>query len=242
MRYLLRSLVFTFVLSGIVFFLPGIGNARVHDCDFCHDIHGGSPSIFLLWGSPASIEALCMSCHGPGGSATQVEVHENDPNDSSPDYGVWQITCRECHNPHEGESSACATSAPRTPFCNKCWDTNECNQGVGQPGEGSTGLNIKMVGDQRLDADDVTKIDTPNSGIRHVVFESRGTTVGDPTLHSFCDWDQDSDGYYDSVCDTCHTKTKRHRYTSSRGMYHSHQGGTTCTTSSCHAHIKTFNP
>ncbi|HDK17405.1 MAG TPA: hypothetical protein ENG75_05650, partial [Nitrospirae bacterium] len=134
MRYLLRSLVFTFVLSGIVFFLPGIGNARVHECDFCHDIHGGSPSYFLLTGSPASIEALCMSCHGPGGNATQVEVHENDPNDSSPDYGVWQITCRECHNPHEGEVLA---------FDN--WCPGNCN------GNG-TGTNIKMVGDSDLDA------------------------------------------------------------------------------------------
>ena len=80
------------------------------------------------------------------------------------------------------------------------------------------------------------RISTPNSAIRDVVFESRGFDAGQPTLHSFADADQDGNGYYDGVCETCHTLTRYHRNTS--GGNHNHNTGDTCVR--CHPHAGNF--
>ena len=97
------------------------------------------------------------------------------------------------------------------------------------------GTNRKLVG-RKLDATGLTKIQTPNSGVRDVVFESRGTTVGEPALHSFADSDADRNGYYDGICETCHTQTGHHR---NNAADPSHNAGKTCT-ASCHPHTRGF--
>lgn len=96
------------------------------------------------------------------------------------------------------------------------------------------GTNRKLIG-MKLDATGVAKIQTPNSGVRQVVFESRGTSVGQPALHSFADSDADGNGYYDGICETCHTLAGHHRNTGPD----SHNTGKTCT-ASCHLHTAGF--
>ncbi len=198
---------FALVVIGVVLLLPqGAESLNPnHECAFCHDLHGATDLQLLQY---TTVEALCLSCHGPGGISTlKAEVHTSGSD--------WRITCRECHDPHSSLDN---------------WCPDNCN-GLG------TGINIKLVGSDQ-DGTGLAKIDTPNSGIRHVVFESRGTDVGNPTLHSFCDNDEDGNGYYDGVCDTCHTETRWHRHTSSMGNVHRHQRGRTCT--NCHLHTDYF--
>jgi len=98
------------------------------------------------------------------------------------------------------------------------------------------GTNLEQVG-AKVDDSGFARIDTPNSGIREVVFESRGLEAGEPTLHSFADNDEDANGYRDGVCETCHTLTSHHRNdTSDAGHYI----GATCT--ECHPHDAGFLP
>jgi predicted CXXCH cytochrome family protein len=157
-----------------------------HECTYCHSLHGGSTTQLL---NNANFEALCMTCHGPGGpSALKAEVHT-----------YTNSTCADCHNAHSNVQN---------------------NLG---------GTNIKLVRDPVYDG----------SGWRPSVFESRGSSVGDPTLHSFCDDDEDGNSIWDGICDTCHTGMRRHAYTLSNS--HKHKKGATCTTSGCHIHATGFD-
>lgn len=178
--------------------LPG------HDCGFCHSIHGASG--FAILNNP-EIEALCLSCHSPTGpSVLKADVHTNDTNSPFPPF---RITCRECHDPHDGLDN---------------W--------LG-------GVNIQAVG---IDADGsgLARINTPNSGVRDVVFESRGTDADppEPSLHSFADADEDGNGIFDGICEVCHTATKNHANDGSANT--KHHTGETCIR--CHEHVNTFNP
>ncbi len=160
-----------------------------HQCTYCHNLHGGQVV-------PSNVEALCLSCHGPGGlSVLKAAVHNV----------ATRITCIGCHDSHKDRQN---------------W--------LG-------GTNRKMVG-RKLDATGLAKIATPNSGVRQVVFESRGTDVGEPKLHSFADSDTDGNAYYDGVCETCHTNTGLHQNNGPSG----HNTGRTCTV--CHTHIRGFLP
>ncbi len=70
-----------------------------HDCAFCHGLHGGVSDPLLR---AASIEATCLSCHGPGGTATLADVHRNDPTGNSC-CATFRVTCMECHDPHSNQ-------------------------------------------------------------------------------------------------------------------------------------------
>lgn len=197
-------LILLALAAGAFFLWPRPARSLIasHECSFCHQLHG-APGFSLL--KNPQIEALCLTCHGPGGPSTlKADVHTNDRNSSFPPF---RITCRECHDPHDNRTN---------------W--------LG-------GTNIKLVGID-VDGTGLAKIDTPNSGVRNVVFESRGTDAGDPSLHSFADADEDGNGVYDGICEVCHTGTKFHRNNPSGG--HSHNTGKTCTR--CHEHVNTFNP
>lgn len=172
------------------------------NCSFCHDMHGAA-GVGLMTAPTA--EAVCLSCHGPGGiSILKADVHLNDRNSS---YPVFRITCIQCHESHNNQPN---------------W--------LG-------GTNIKTAGDDIISGGTrFARINTPNSGIREVVFESRGSDAGQPTLHSFADNDEDGNLYYDGVCETCHTLARFHRNDPSGG--HAHNTGETCTR--CHAHVDNF--
>lgn len=90
--------------------LPSTGTAWaqvMHNCDFCHNLHGGS---FNQLQDFEIVEDLCLSCHGPGGPPTwnrdgvdvpipkNVEIH-NGAKHTEP------TSCWDCHD-HEGEAGA----------------------------------------------------------------------------------------------------------------------------------------
>lgn len=175
--------------------------ATVHECNYCHNIHG-APGFSLL--STAQVEVLCLTCHGPTGISTlKADVHSNKtPRSSYPDF---RISCRGCHDPHDNVAS---------------W---------------TGGLNIKLIGPRKEALTSYATVSTPNSGVRYVVFQSRGTDEGQPSLHSFADSDQDGNSYYDGICETCHTLTGHHTNDAPDLLHHT---GETCTR--CHLHTKRF--
>ena len=203
--FLLLGLGFVSVIAilVIIIYWPGGTEALNPDhgnCSICHSVHG-APGQALS--NEAVVEVLCLSCHGPGGSAVTVEVHTNTSGSSYPSF---RMTCMDCHNPHDNMLNI------------------------------FSGINLKSVG-RKITGATYARISTPNSGIREVVFESRGASVGDPSLHSFADNDQDGNGTYDGACEVCHTQTRFHRNNSSGN--HSHQTGRTCT--NCHNHDNYFH-
>jgi predicted CXXCH cytochrome family protein len=169
-------------------------------CSICHSLHG-SPGQTLT--NDAVVEVLCLSCHGPAGTATKkAEVHTNKDGSS---YSFF-MTCPDCHDPHDHR------------------------------GNWLGGTNLAQVG-KKLDGSGDAMVPTPNSGDRYVVFVSRGTDAGGPSLHSFADNDEDGNAYYDGACETCHTLALNHRNNSSGN--HSHYTGTNCI--ACHGHDGFFH-
>ena len=74
---------------------PSHGN-----CSICHSLHN-SPGQILS--NNAVVEVLCLSCHGVGGTATKkAEVHKNKPSSS---YAPFQMTCTDCHDPHDNRQN-----------------------------------------------------------------------------------------------------------------------------------------
>lgn len=161
-----------------------------HSCSFCHSVHMAPGSQLQ---NETDTEVLCLTCHGPGGSAsTRADTHKG------------KVTCMGCHVPHSNVQN---------------W--------LG-------GTNLMLVRDTVEDS-------RFNGNMRPVVFESRGTDVGDPRLHSFCDQDEDGNGIWDGVCDTCHNdETGKHDFTRPRASDHRHEAGRTCT--NCHTHDRGFEP
>ncbi len=149
-----------------------------------------------------------------------------------------EVICLTCHGP-AGSSSLKADIHTNTDgsshgaFRMTCVD---CHTAHSDMTNWVGGTNIKQVG-RDVDGNEIARINTPNSGIREVVFESRGTDANEPTLRSFADNDENNDGIYDGVCETCHTAASHHR---NNLPDPTHYTGETCTT--CHPHEDGFDP
>jgi predicted CXXCH cytochrome family protein len=155
--------------------------------------------------------------------------------------------CSFCHNTHHGVQPSLLVASNVEVLCLTCHgpagaSTLKAANHVGQtctvchnPHDGETNRfgrrNLMM-----LKSDVVARDSTTH---RPLTFESRGTDVGQPALHSFCDNDLDGDHVYDNVCDTCHRNSPdRHKYPSTGS--HGHETGRTCT--NCHQHRREFRP
>ena len=182
--------------------------------------------------SPGSAKALiaahqCNYCHAVHGAAGSALLNDTQA----------ETLCLSCHGPagistlkaevHLNDRNSVYPAFRIT--CRTCHDPHD------NGGNWLGGSNIRLTG-SRQDATGYARITTPNSGVREVVFESRGSTAGMPTLHSFADADEDANGYYDGVCETCHTLTKFHR--NSAAGSHNHNTGDTCVR--CHLHASNF--
>jgi len=189
-------------------------------------------AALVFW--PGGTEALnpnhtgCSTCHS----------FHNAPGQKLTNDAVVEVLCLSCHGPagistlkadvHKNKPSS--SYAPFTMTCTDCHDAHDNRQNW------LAGTNLKQVGKKITGSLDA-RISTPNSGVRDVVFESRGTDAGGPSLHSFADNDQDGNGTYDGACEVCHTLAANHRNNSSGD--HAHYTGQTCT--DCHPHDGFFN-
>lgn len=171
--------------------------------------------------------SYCHSIHGSPGPSLTVAADV-------------EVLCLTCHGA-AGTSSFKAevhTNKPRRsefdPFSFTCIS---CHDPHSELPNWLTGTNIRLVG-THADGTGLSRILTLNNGIQDVVFESRGTNVGDVLLHSFADGDEDGNGIYDGICEVCHTLTGNHS-NSAGTSNHNHNRGKTCTV--CHDHADGFN-
>lgn len=210
-RRLILLLGFGFVLViailAVIIYWPESTEALNPDHGTCSICHSIHGAPGQSLTNDAVVEVLCLSCHGPAGTG--------DP----------PPTTVEVHTNTSGSSYPA--------FRMTCMD---CHNPHDNMLNCFAGINLKSVG-RKITGATYARISTPNSGIREVVFESRGTNVGDPSLHSFADADEDGNGTYDGACEVCHTLTRFHHNNS--GGNHNHQIGRTCT--NCHNHDNYFH-
>lgn len=132
-----------------------------------------------------------------------------------------EVLCLTCHGP--GGVSVLKAANHEGQTCTVCHDPHD--------GE------FNRFGTRNLKLMRASVRPKGSSTNRPLTFESRGTDVGQPVLHSFCDDDLDGDHIYDNTCDTCHRNDPgEHRYTDPNS--HDHNPGRTCTV--CHTHRRGF--
>jgi predicted CXXCH cytochrome family protein len=171
----------------------------------------------------------CSFCHNLHGASAASLLND----------AVVETLCLTCHGPAgtsvlKAEVHTNKPSSSHAAFSMTCMD---CHNPHSDLGNWLGGTNLALVG-RELDSSFLAKIATPNSGIRDVVFESRGTDGGGPSLHSFADGDENGDGIWDGACEVCHTQTSYHR--NSAAGDHLHKLGQDCTV--CHPHASSFAP
>ena len=200
-----------------------------------------SPTIRMSKGALAAAALLLLSplavAQGPHECSFCHVVHAAP----GPTLGVLsdvETICLTCHGP-AGTSALKATvhSNDGETFSVSCF---ECHTPHSNVANEQGGTNIKLIG-RILDGDPWAKISTPSSGIRSVVFQSRGTdaTPPGPSTYSFADDDEDADGTWDGVCEVCHTTTTHH-YNLGPDPTPKHHVGKDCT--ACHGHDDRFMP
>lgn len=144
-------------------------------------------------------EAMCLNCHGPGGSSSLRALSHAE------------LDCFDCHDTHGGEINRLGKR-----------NLKDLRADVDKTGQHSNSSGPRARNYR-------PPIDTPSENRVPVVFESRGTTSGEPSLHSFADDDEDGDGIYDGICEACHPRNPQSIQ---------HHRGETCT--SCHLHNRGF--
>lgn len=173
----IRSFALLLLLSGGGLILAQAVAARVHDCSYCHNLHGTG-----LIPAASQVEVLCLNCHGAAGTSTlKADIHQNKPGKGTkPPRFNFSFTCTDCHNPHEGES-----------FVN--WRGTTNLKMVGRH-ELSSGMGL-------------TGFVVPDLGFRNVVFPTAqssppaiGGFVDRDGLLDSSPFDQ-----FDGVCETCHS-------------------------------------
>lgn len=161
-------------------------------CNYCHK---AKP----LWSQRA---AVCLSCHGPGGSSTlRAAAH-------------IQMDCRDCHTSMGGSINWLGSENSK--FLRH--DVDKTGQHSNEQ-DYSSNYNLPHI-------------TAPAENYAPVVFTSRGSGAGEPTLHSFADGDEDGNGVYDGICEVCHLDFL---YKNGPGTHHL---GETCT--ECHLHSNGF--
>lgn len=161
------------------------------NCSYCHRAKFSSQRA-----------AICLSCHGPGGSSSlRATAH-------------IQMDCRDCHTSMGGSINWLGTQ-----------NSKFLRNDVDRTGQHSDQQDyFSNFG--------IPHIMAPVDNYSPVVFTSRGSGAGEPTLHSFADGDQDRNGVYDGICEVCHLD-----FLYRNGMSE-HHIGETC--SACHLHSNGF--
>lgn len=181
-----------------------------HQCTYCHGLHSGKSGPLL---NDTTVEATCLGCHGPGGTAITVDVHRNDPTGNSC-CPPFRVTCMQCHDPHSNQINA-----------------------RGNPNLKLVRANITAPFDT-FPRD--TLGGSGPGGPRPVVFEALADSFSfcDEAGPS----GSQLPGEWDNVCDVCHAShvLGRHHYDGEHTERNHHNSTRTCT--DCHTHANALSP
>lgn len=165
----------------------------------------GSAALPTTW----NLTHTCTFCHDPHGGPQNANLLDEDV----------EVLCLTCHGP--GGIAATKADNHKGHSCLDCHDKHlNLDNWLG-------GENIRQVG--REDPMGLAVVTTKDGNVRDVVFESRGTDAGQPSLHSFADDDEDGNGVHDGICEVCHVEEEQEN----------HNFGRTCT--DCHLHEDEFD-
>lgn len=154
-------------------------------------------------------------------------------------------TCSNCHVSHNGDGPNLLIATDVEVLCLSCHGPGGTSILKARNHKGQTCLvchnphdgEFNRYGNRNLKMMRAQVVPKGSGMARPLVFESRGTDLGQPVLRSFCDDDLDNDGAWDNACDTCHSSSPDfHRYTAPSS--HGHRTGRTCTV--CHDHYDGF--
>ncbi|MCL7489248.1 MAG: hypothetical protein M8357_13865 [Desulfobulbaceae bacterium] len=175
----------------------------------------------------------CAQCHDRFPGPPNAEKNGKTASPAKIPADKIDLLCMGCHGP-AGITATRANIHGRQNYVARPIGCIECHDPHFNPPNYVDGQNIKLIGSNRSSV--YATINTPNSGERFVVFESRGIDVGESSMYSFADGDEDNNGSFDGICEVCHTQTKYHR-NKPKGD-HGHYIGRTCT--NCHLHVNQF--
>ncbi len=211
-RLFITGFIFIVIaVLGVIFYGPGEADALNPShgtCAICHSLHT-APGQTLT--NDAAVEVLCLSCHGPAGTADKkAEIHTNKSGSS---YPAFQMLCTDCHNPHDNMG-------------NKEGDTNLSQVGKKRDGTGFAMIPTPNSGDRYVVLE--------NRGLN-------ADEPYDDSLRSFADGDQDGDSAFEGICEVCHTEVGHHRnYADGDPSHdHTHFVGQNCI--GCHPHTANFH-
>lgn len=211
-RLLIPGFIFIVIaVFAVIFYGPGEAgalNPSHGTCAICHSLHT-APGQTLT--NDAAVEVLCLSCHGPAGTADKkAEIHTNKSGSS---YPAFSMLCTDCHNPHDNMG-------------NKVGGTNLSQVGKKLDGTGYAMIPTPNSGNRYVVLE--------NRG-------SNAEDPYKDSLRSFADGDQDGDTLYEGVCEVCHTQVSHHRnYDDGDPSHdHTHFVGQNCI--GCHPHTANFH-
>lgn len=211
-RLYISGFIFIVIAAlAVIFYGPGdVGalNPSHGTCAICHSLHT-APGQSLT--NEAAVEVLCLSCHGPAGTADKkAEVHTNKSGSS---YPAFTMNCLDCHNPHDNMG-------------NRVGGTN-----LSQVGKKLDGTGYAMI----------PTPNSGNSYVVFENRGTNADPPYDSSLRSFADGDEDGDNAFEGVCEVCHTQVSHHRnYDDGDPSHdHTHFVGQNCII--CHPHDANFN-
>ncbi len=196
-------------------------------CTTCHNDPGVDPLIFADM-QPLATTTVCDSCHSPDGTYPGANGLLNASLGAKANYktgGIYEADgvtlkagkdkwCASCHD--ESPSVINGATAPTTMvgvsaqyhYVNGCQTCHDIS---------GNSTNLAFINET---------INTPNSGLKNVVFTALTGT------NSFAD----GDATYNGPCEVCHTLTGHHQNNGADAT--THNDGATCTT--CHLHGEQF--
>jgi len=142
---------------------PGSGTTGPgYLCSECHDTSSGhnvGSNPFRL-DNGGDVQALCITCHGVGGSATKVDLLHHADSTTDARY-AFNIKCVDCHDPHGDNNIFMVHSTIMAPEGGNSYTPSDVE---GTPVNGGTGyLNVDFTGTSSADyADQTAGANKPN--------------------------------------------------------------------------------